>query len=242
MQQTDMEDDGLSVARPKTLDDFRNWDEVHASRDGEWRQLMSEASKEEHDRVMERVDEGTLKLFLDHAIPPKDRFADLKTLQPSEKSQMPVAFQARILEEMHKQDLLNWRARRKVYGWAFFGPAGWSKSTLCTAWFAQYARANITSIDEMRNHHSLWDMIEHPKNRTPECMWRMNALALIDEHAHLLGELAVAIGQEQDVAALLRARPFIHDERIVHRDTDDAVDAVGEKRRRQFVVARHVGG
>ena len=117
MQQTDMEDDGLSVARPKTLDDFRNWDEVHASRDGEWRQLMSEASKEEHDRVMERVDEGTLKLFLDHAIPPKDRFADLKTLQPSEKSQMPVAFQARILEEMHKQDLLNWRARRKVYGY-----------------------------------------------------------------------------------------------------------------------------
>jgi hypothetical protein len=181
------EDDGLTFqttddfeSRPKTLDDFRNWDEVHAS--AEFRNLRLAASKEEDERAMARIDEGTVQQFLDHAIPPKDRFADLKTLQPSEKSKMPVAFQTRILEEMHKQDLLNWRERRKVYGWAFFGPAGWSKSTLCTAWFSQYARANVTAIDEMRNHYSLRDMIEFPKNRTPECMWRMNALTLIDEN------------------------------------------------------------
>src|SRR5258706_1074849 len=65
-------------------------------------------------------------------------------------------------------------------------------------------------------------------------------LGLVDQHAHLLGELAVAVRKHEDVAGFLGARPFVHDEGVVDRDTYDAIDAVGEQRRRELVVARHV--
>jgi hypothetical protein len=185
MSEIETDDDLTEVSRPKTLDDFRTWGDVHSgnpSGNDTWITLTREGNREDVDAAMARLDEHLVQQFLDDAIPPKDRFADLKTLQPSAKSQMPVVFQTRILDAMHKQDLLNWRARRKVYGWAFFGPSGWSKSTLCTAWFAQYARANAIDINQMYYHHSLREMIEFPKSRFPQCMWRMNALTLIEEN------------------------------------------------------------
>jgi hypothetical protein len=164
-----------------TLDDFGSWDDVHAQ-GSNWRRALLKVSDEEGDQAIERLNESLVKEFLDQAIPPKDRFADLKTLEPSTQSQMPVALQTEILETMRKQDFACCRANGRVHGWAFFGSAGWSKSTLCTAWFAQYARVNVIDIDQMRSNRGLREVIDFPRGRFAECMWRMNALNLIDEN------------------------------------------------------------
>jgi len=174
--------DDLEEPRPKTLDDFRSWDEVFANRsDDTWVKLVRTVSEVEVEATRARLDERLVKDFLDDAVPPRDRFADLATLEPSDKSKMPVEFQARILEAMRQQNFDCDCGRNPVRGWAFFGPAGWSKSTLCTAWFAQYARANVMDISRLR-WSDMHEHIEFPKNRTASFLWRMNALTLIDEN------------------------------------------------------------
>src|SRR4029079_2554316 len=60
-------------------------------------------------------------------------------------------------------------------------------------------------------------------------------VGLVDEHAHLLGELAIAVGQQRHVAALLGARPLVHDESVVHGYADNAVHAVCQEGRRELV-------
>ena len=51
-------------------------------------------------------------------------------------------------------------------------------------------------------------------------------IVLTDQHSHLFGELAIAIGQKRHVPGLLALLPFVHDERFVDRNADDLVHAV----------------
>ena len=50
--------------------------------------------------------------------------------------------------------------------------------------------------------------------------------ALVDEHPHPFGELAVAVGQQEHVFGFLVTRPLFHHERIVDRNADDRINAV----------------
>lgn len=186
---------------PKTkLDDFNTWGDVFTPGSNwdkiccgevpgsEW--ASAEQFEEEFKRVTERLNEALLQEFRSEIIPPKDLFADLKTLEPSTKSQMPVEFQARVLAAMRKQNLHapageGGDSDEQIHGWAFFGPAGWSKSTLCTAWFAEFARQHIMDLCQFRYNGFCqpdYGWLECPKGRKPQPFWRINALNLIDEN------------------------------------------------------------
>ncbi len=65
---------------------------------------------------------------------------------------------------------------------------------------------------------------------------------LVDQHAHPLGELTVAIGNKPDIVGFLVLLPRIHDEGIIDRETDDVIHTVGLEYVGQFVKARQVGG
>lgn len=178
-------DEGSYTSEPKAkLDAFNTWDEVHS--DDSWNKICrgnnwssAEEFENEYERATARLDEAMLQEFRHKIIPPKDLFADLKTLQPSTKSQMPVEFQTRILGAMRKQDLHD-DSRHAIHGWAFFGPAGWSKSTLCTAWFTEFVRQHILDLGRLRYANMTY--MEIPKGREGHPFWRMNALTLIDEN------------------------------------------------------------
>lgn len=47
----------------------------------------------------------------------------------------------------------------------------------CRTSRAEFVRQNIRDVDQMRNDHDLTRLMEMPKGRIPQSMWRMNALA-----------------------------------------------------------------
>lgn len=154
------------------LDDFRAWDDVFAP-GSNWASIMSQSSYDDIQRARERLNDRLVSDFLDENIPPHDRSCDLATLRPSEKSQMPLEFQARIIAAMREQD--------STYGWAFFGLTGWSKSSLCSAWFARYVREKLIDPHRLRYNNELLSSMDTPKGHAPRSMWRISALTLIEE-------------------------------------------------------------
>ena len=155
-----------------SLDDFRTWDDVYAP-GSNWASIMSQSSYDDKQRARERLNDRLVSDFLDENIPPHDRSRDLATLRPSEKSQMPLEFQASIIAAMREQD--------STCGWAFFGPTGWSKSSLCTAWFARYVREKFIDPYRLRYNDELLGTIDTPRGHAPRSMWRISALTLIEE-------------------------------------------------------------
>lgn len=156
----------------KSLNDFRTWDDVFAP-GSNWASIMNQSSYDDIQRARERLNDRFVSEFLDENIPPHDRSCELTTLRPSEKSQMPLEFQARIIAAMREQD--------STHGWAFFGPTGWSKSSLCTAWFARFVREKHIDPHRLRYKDKLLGMMDTPKGRAPRSMWRIKALTLIEE-------------------------------------------------------------
>lgn len=62
----------------------------------------------------------------------------------------------------------------------------------------------------------------------------------VDQHVHAFGEFTVAVRHEGDVFRMLIGFPGVHHEGIVHRDAQNAVDAVLLEYAGQFVVARQM--
>ncbi len=97
--------------------------------------------------------------------------------------------------------------------------------------------AFLVGFDE----HLLDHTVAHEHRVAPRAVAEVQ-VALVDEHAHLAGELGVAVRQHRQVVAVLVARPLLHDERVVDGQAHDVVDAVLAEHRRQLVVAGQVGG
>jgi hypothetical protein len=94
-------------------------------------------------------------------IPAHYQYANLKTLEPSERSMLPLDYQADLLKEMreHPDD-----------SYAFFGPAGTSKTTFSAA---LYRRALFT---DMRERY-----IKGEPLFTNTACWRVTVKQLTDE-------------------------------------------------------------
>jgi DNA replication protein DnaC len=100
------------------------------------------------------------------AVPAHDRFVRLETLEPSDTSQLTRRQQLQMLEQLRESPGASY---------AFFGPAGTSKTTFCVALY-QHALAHAC-----RGHE--WET--RTKNYTTELLyphiWRISAKALLDE-------------------------------------------------------------
>jgi len=96
-------------------------------------------------------------------LPEKFRHVGLADLQPSPASFMPIEVQAALYDELRAAPLK---------GYAFFSPAGWSKTTVCTALYKA----------------ALWERcVVHPNNdpllwRAGIGIWRISAPLLIAQH------------------------------------------------------------
>jgi hypothetical protein len=92
------------------------------------------------------------------AIPSHYQYANLKTLQPSDRSMLPPDYQAELLKEMRE------------HPFAFFGPAGTSKTTFSAALY----RAAL--YEDMRERYLKGRMLNHDIS-----CWRITVKQLTDE-------------------------------------------------------------
>jgi hypothetical protein len=70
----------------------------------------------------------------DEIMPARYRQVNPKTLQPSKLSRLPLEEQAKLYKEINE---------RPLEGWAFFAPAGYSKTTVSWALFKHALRENL---------------------------------------------------------------------------------------------------
>jgi DNA replication protein DnaC len=80
-------------------------------------------------------------------LPEKIRFATLSELTPSDKSAMPIEKQKKLYAKLVADPYI---------GYAFFGPPGWSKTTVCTALYkeALFDRIVRNPIPDIAVRHS----------------------------------------------------------------------------------------
>jgi len=97
--------------------------------------------------------------------------------------------------------------------------------------------ARLFRLDEHLVHHTVLD-----QHRIAPATLAETEVGLVDEHAHAVGEFAVAVRDHDDVLGLLVLGPLVHDKGVVDRHAQDRVDALLGEHRRQFVVARQVCG
>ncbi|MNX99780.1 hypothetical protein D3C86_1322470 [compost metagenome] len=97
--------------------------------------------------------------------------------------------------------------------------------------------ARLFRLDKHLGHHAVLD-----QHRIAPAALAKAQVGLVHQHAHAVGEFTVAVGNHGDVLGLLVLRPLVHHEGIVHGHAQDGVHALLGEHRRQFVVARQVGG
>jgi hypothetical protein len=104
------------------------------------------------------IDEVIQPLFhqmVDLTVPEKYRHVSLKNLQPSEKSRLSMAEQAKLYDEL--------RANPNA-GWAFFAPAGYSKTTCSIALYKQSLVRNLRTWVPKSNTLTAYDSKPDPVN------------------------------------------------------------------------------
>lgn len=94
---------------------------------------------------------------LNRNVPPHDRFVDLKTLSPSENSQLPLEVQKKLIEGLRNNP---------DRGYAFFGPAGTSKTTFAVAIYCHVLSKHLRKVGHL----------------TPPSIWRVSVKTLLDEY------------------------------------------------------------
>ena len=111
----------------------------------------------------------------ERVVPAKYKPFSLKDLQPSEASRLPLGEQARLYDEMRANELA---------GWAFFAPAGYSKTT-CS--YALFRRAILANLKVWWPRQNEWPKYEwEPEgvcNRIPRIyVWRKSVPDLLQQH------------------------------------------------------------
>ena len=95
------------------------------------------------------------------------------------------------------------------------------------------------ALDLGLDEHLLDDPVAYQHRVAPRTLAEAQVF-LVDQHAHAVAEGAVAVGDDGDVLRLLIRLPGVHDEGVVDRDAEDAVDAVVPEHPGQLVVARQM--
>jgi hypothetical protein len=121
--------------------------------------------------------------FLDRTIPPKYRDFRLDTVQPSDKSRLPLDEQQRLYDEMREFPL---------DGYAFFAPAGYSKTVSSTV---LYRRAVVENLVKWWNamyvpsHYQMYEWKPThvyglpPQPSVPRAfVWRKSVPDLLQQH------------------------------------------------------------
>ena len=67
-------------------------------------------------------------------------------------------------------------------------------------------------------------------------------VSFVHQHPHSFGEITVTIGNQGDIVTFLVFGPFVHDEGVVNRETDNFVYTVGFEDAGKLVVAGEVAG
>jgi hypothetical protein len=112
-------------------------------------------------------------------IPEKYLQVTLKTLQPSEKSRMPLDQQALLYDEL--------RANPDS-GWAFFAPAGYSKTTCSVALYRRAVAENLRKTLPMRGTVGSVDYTPDPRDSRYSVsqpriyVWRKSVPDLLQQH------------------------------------------------------------
>jgi len=125
-----------------------------------------------------------LNPYLDRTIPPKYRGFNLRYLQPSDKSRLSLEEQAALYEELGAHPL---------DGWAFFAPAGYSKTVCSTVLYREAVFANLMEWWTKMYAKDDYQSFEWPKNAgfytgkpEPEVpriyVWRKSVPDLLQQH------------------------------------------------------------